>query len=258
MKSILTFCIVILFAIVPYYSYAQDEEGEDKTGKLGKLAGSYEDEDESSKKNKNKDEERDAFFAHLAMDIVGHAISNMQPGPYPYNGSASNFSPADPYPGGILHTQFSYFRHDENLFGLLWRFNYAYQRFGISVDLINLLEDIGDRYDNLNLAAGRLSWDFIGKQDFRLSGQLGVRNLFHETVSTSGPEAGFRFIGLPRKPFIVEGSGTVASINGRQFSTLSGTFGLMIKRVHLFMGGQIIRSSEIAIDGVLLGLRLWL
>ncbi|KAA3655510.1 MAG: hypothetical protein DWQ10_17195, partial [Calditrichaeota bacterium] len=171
MKKVYSILLLVSLFFSPVFCYAQDSDDEDGSGKLGKLAGSYEDEDDSKKKNET--ESRDSFFAFLIEDLVGHAITNMRPGPYPYNGATANFSPSDPYPGGILHVQSSYFRHNEALFGLLWRFNYYYQRFGIDADLFNLIEDVGDEYDYPNLAAGRISWDFIGKADFRLSGQVG-------------------------------------------------------------------------------------
>lgn len=224
-----------------------------KKGKLGKLPDTHND-------NRIINDSDDGWWIELFLDpeMIVHAVSDTRPGPYPYNGVAANFSPADPYPGGILQFQSSYFRHDANLFGLLWRINYYYQRFGVDVDLINLIEDLGKENDYMNLSGWRVSWDFIGQADFRFGGQLGLRNLSYGGVSNTGPEIGFRLVGLPEKPFIFESAGTIARINGNQFSTLSGTLGLMIKRVHLFIGGQIIRSSDISIDGLKIGFRLWL
>ncbi len=261
MRKLLLIILVAVFC-AGCVSICQAQEGkkEKKKGKLGKLAKTYTDDekDEDGKKKKSDNDDDDSFFAVIVEDMLSYAISNMQAGPYPYNGAAANFSPTDVYPGGILHVQSSYFRHNSDLFGLLWRINYYYKRFGIDFDLINLIEDLGMENDYLNLAGWRVSWDFVADQEFRFGGQLGLRNLSYEGVSKTGPDAGFRLVGLPAKPFIFEGTGTVARINGHQLSTLSGTFGVMVKRVHIFLGGEIIRSSDISIDGFKLGFRVWL
>ena len=248
-------CIfALLLLLQPAFSQDHSEE-KDQKGKLGKLVEDFLEQDEE------EEESQDGGFVSLwgfidPVDLV-HALSEMKPGPYPYNRQGHNFFPDSALPGGIVQFQGTYFQHGANLYGLTWRYLYNYKRFTFVSDLINLFEAVGQHTDRLDLLSARIGWDFLTHSEYVMEGQVGFRSLLARTP-LSGPELGIKFIALPGRPLILEAESTVALIRRQIFASHSLSLGVILWRFEMMVGGQLFRSPGITIDGWKFGFRLWL
>jgi len=258
MHRFLLFLLTFIVAINISELHAQErkksrDSDDNKKGVLEQFVDDFEEGDE-------EDEEEDGghwFFSFFdPIDII-EALVTRDGGPYPYNGVAASFTPAEKYPNGTLQVAGNYFSGASSVTGLVWRSNYYYDRFGLESSLITLIEDRGASADLLNIGGARINWDVIANDQFRLGAQVGLESII-SSRSHTGPAFGFRMVGLPRKPFIVTARSTISFINDNRLTTLSATLGVMLKRVELFLGGQLFQSPSITIDGLTFGLRFWL
>ncbi len=251
--------ILILFTLLMIFQTGQLTGQERKKSKESEKKGILEQFVEDFEEEDDEDEEEGShwFFSIIdPIDII-HALVTRDGGPYPYNGVAASFTPDEHYPNGTLQVAGNYFAGASSLYGLVWRTNYYYDRFGFETSLITLVEDMPDQTNLLNFGGARLNWDVVANDQFRLGAQIGLQSIM-STRSRTGPALGFRLVGLPRKPFLITARSTVAFINDQQLTIFSATLGLMLKRVELFIGGQLFKSPSVTIDGFTAGLRFWL
>ncbi|RMF63948.1 MAG: hypothetical protein D6743_09980, partial [Calditrichaeota bacterium] len=234
-------------------AWPQEKEGEKKKGKLGKFGDSItKDEDEDS----NDGGGFSVFSIVDPLDVV-EMLSHMKPGPYPYNPVTHTLRPDSALPGGTVRIHGAFFQHEPGLYGLEWRYDYQKRWFYFTFELVNLLEDLGDRTDRLDFTSARAGYTFLQRDQYSFTGELGFRSMLTDR-SVSGPEVGLKFTAFPGAPLVLEAAGTLALLNERAVSTFRADLGVMIWRVEVLVGGQLFRSPSITIDGWKAGLRFWL
>jgi hypothetical protein len=251
---------------------AQEKE---KKGKLGDFAGDYEKSKKDKKENKDEkncsDESDDGgwlgFLVHIFFSPDGdnkdstgapRESSPPKPAPYPYRDDRGLPMRSPDYRSYSLLAEAGYLHLSDGLSGFQLAGDFRAHRFAAHLDLHTLVENLGRRNQSLTFFGLNGGYEVIATPYLLARPYVGARNLSGLDLDLWGPEIGAKMLMLPRKPVNIEANLSHAWINGKPLTIAGGSLGVMIKRVELRLGGQMFRSEWTTLEGVKVGLRVWL
>jgi len=274
-----TICLVFALGFgATSFAVAQEKEKE-KKGKLGEFVDDYEkgkkDKKENNDEENRSDDSEGGGWLNLLVNIVFSPDDDRdaargpresappKPAPFPYRDHRGLPIRSSDYRDYSVTAEVGYMHLDDGLNGFQLAGDIRGHRLAASLDLQVLVEDLGRSNESLAFLGLNAGYDVIATPYLLVQPYIGARNMSY--VSSSGlgrefwgPEIGAKVLMLPRQPINIETSFSYARLNGKPLTIASGTFGVMINRVELRLGGQMFRSDWTTLDGVRVGLRLWL
>jgi hypothetical protein len=252
------------------------QEKKEKKGKLGKFVDDYKkkkkDGDDKQRDDNENQEEDDSGNGWLGLVIdIFFSPGNKnaeesdslhyppKPAPYPYHADNGGLPiRSRDYRSYGFMAEAGYLHLSDGVQGLHLAGDLRASRFAANLDLHALVEDVEGEIESLSFLGLNAGYEVIATPNLLLRPYLGARNLSGLGVEYWGPEVGGRLLMLPRKPLNIEANLAHSWINGKPLTILSGSVGLMIKRFELRLGGQMFRSEWTTLEGVKVGLRVWL
>ena len=268
--------IYLIFALVfgaTSFAVAQEKDKE-KKGKLGEFVDDYE-KDKDKKEKDDTEKNSDGGWLNLLVNVVFSPDDDRdsvrepresappKPAPFPYRDQRGLPIRSSDYRDYSVTAEAGYMHLDDGLNGFQLAGNIRGHRLAASLDLHVLVEDLGSSNESLAFLGLNAGYEVIAAPYLLAQPYIGARNMSY--VSSRGlgrefwgPEIGAKMLMLPRQPINIETSFSYAQLNGKPLTIASGSIGVMINRVELRLGGQMFRSEWTTLDGVRVGLRLWL
>jgi hypothetical protein len=267
--------LALLFAIAALAPAQEEKEKKQKKGKLGEFVDDYGKKKKESDGKKKGDEEQDTsddssgggwlgfilniFFSPSEKDEESESEpAPKKPAPYPYHESNGLPIGSPAYRSYSILAEAGYLHLTDGLRGFQLAGDLRAHRFAANLDVHTVIEEIEKRNQSLTFFGLNAGYEVISTPYLLVRPYLGARNLNGLGIDFWGPEIGGRLLMMPQKPINIETNFAYSRINGKPLTILNGSVGVMINRFELRFGGQLFRSEWTSLEGVRVGVRVWL